>query len=466
MKRNGPASLVFRLGPSCTIAFHPFFLLVCLLLGVLVTPPAAVGTDKLGLIGIVASFLAVLCVFLIHELGHACHLIKLGHEVQVRFHGLFSESLAREKIAREHEWRVLLAGPIANLCAGLLCLGLWRALTWPTAGFLEAFALQMARLNLAFGIIGLLPIVPMDAGLALLKLLPPRHHKKLFGLGIGFAGAGGLLFLIRGSLLGALLLGFIAFRNYRLSQIDIEGLLQNIQESEGLIDQIDAGWGALKQGQLKEAERLGTLGLKMSKSPEIAVRALDLLAWIDLARADPSAAWRKIEHGRAMSHGCVRALTQALTLEALGKRQEAFEKALLAIELEPSLTTAQLVLRLMLSLQKYDEARTFIREYPWPSQKNRECLLAEVAMAAGQVAMAASHWTRAFEETGDPQHAFEAARGLALQGDARAALALLERACDAGFRDLDLLIDDAAFASLHGSPRFDAMVDALHRARA
>ncbi len=464
MTDKNPATIVCRLGKSCEFVFHPIFLVACLVLGVLLAPSAleSGGASPFAPGVLAASCLAVFGVFFFHECGHALYLIARGHEVRVSFTGMLSATATRARPNREDEWRSLLAGPMANVAVGMACLGIREAFApMESGGGVDVFTVQMARLNLAFGIIGLLPVVPMDAGLALLNLLPPQHHKKLFGAGLALSALGALALLVNGSLLGALLLGFVAARNHRLSQINLKEVVDGLQEAKGQIEQLEEGWRALQRGEVMEAERLGTLILKASKRSEVAMRALDLLAWVDLARADAPAAWKKIEQGRAMSRGYARALTEALALEAMKRPAEALAKARMAIELEPSLTTAQLLFRLLLSQKAFEEARQLVEGYPWPARRNRQALLAEVAMAEGLGERAAALWQEAFEETRDCGQALEAARALMRGGQAQAALELLERVRRTGGEALDRIAQvsgDEAFAALRGTERFEALL--------
>ena len=475
MTDKNPATIVCRLGKSCELVFHPIFLLACLVLGALLAP-TAIDSEQAAQISpfapsvLAASCLAVFGVFFFHECGHALFLIARGHEVRVSFTGMLSATATRARPSREDEWRSLLAGPMANVAVGIACLGIREAIApMESGGALDVLTVQMARLNLAFGIIGLVPVVPMDAGLALLNLLPPQHHKKLFGFGFALSCLGALVLLVNGSLLGALLLGLIAARNHRLSQFNLKEVVDNLQAAKGQIEQLEEGWNALRRGDVAEAERLGTITLKAAQRSEVAMRALDLLAWVDLARADAPAAWKKIEQGRAMSRGYARALTEALALEAMKRPQEALAKARVAIELEPSLTTAQLLLRLLLSQKAFDEARRLVESHPWPARKNRQAQLAEVAMAEGLPEQAAALWQKAFEETRDCGQALEAARVLARGGHSQGALELLERVRESGGEALEQIAQlsgDEAFSALRGTERFEAVVRREERSEA
>lgn len=60
----------------------------------------------------------------------------------------------------------------------------------------------------------------------------------------------------------------------------------------------------------------------------------------------------------------------------------------------------------------------------------------------------------------DPLHRYNLACSLALLGQAEDALAALERAVELGYDDLEFLAQDPDLRSLHGHPRFVALVKA------
>lgn len=147
----------FRLS-GVPVRVHPLFWAVALLLsgGTFQTPPERV------LIWVAVVFVSIL----VHELGHVAAFRLCGVRSHVVLYGF--GGLAVPWGAVDGRWRrvgVALAGPAAGFAlAGLVC-GSDELLPWARSSRPAAYLyLGLLWVNVAWGLVNLLPVVPLDGG--------------------------------------------------------------------------------------------------------------------------------------------------------------------------------------------------------------------------------------------------------------------------------------------------------------
>jgi len=185
---------------------------------VIVQPGFYILAGVYGLFGLQAqqpiwAILSFICVvfisILIHELGHALSCRRFSLEVlHIQLHGFGGEVLRRPGT----NWQnliVCLAGPGAGILFGLLVFILAPGGTGSIPGPVQVVVGQILWVNIGWSILNLLPVVPLDGGVALgsfLSLLVPR---LAWPITWGVGAAIGLLVVWVGLSNGMVILGAI-----------------------------------------------------------------------------------------------------------------------------------------------------------------------------------------------------------------------------------------------------------------
>lgn len=150
------------------VAFHPFFLLLILIL--------SYGADHPIIFGICA-ILGVL----FHEFGHAFVAQHYRLDPQILLHGMGGITMHARPASAKQDFRITFAGPLAGLViGGALCLLMYfvgsQILVFN--GYLFVFLRYLGWVNLAWGIFNLLPIRPMDGSKVLTHILSKFFKPK------------------------------------------------------------------------------------------------------------------------------------------------------------------------------------------------------------------------------------------------------------------------------------------------
>lgn len=146
----------FRLG-SIPVRVRAYFFLMAVMLGAQFRTPQLVGT------WIAIVFVSVL----VHELGHALVGKAFGLVPQIDLHGMGGTTSwvkGREKLGPGRSIAISLAGPFAGFVFGTIVLVYAKAGPGPKSPY-AAFALeQLLWVNFGWGIVNLLPMMPLDGG--------------------------------------------------------------------------------------------------------------------------------------------------------------------------------------------------------------------------------------------------------------------------------------------------------------
>jgi Zn-dependent protease len=208
------------------VRVHPFFWIVTALLGASDPRPRAMFT------WILAVFISIL----VHELGHALMIRRYGWRPWITLHGF--GGLASYQPTHSTPWSqtlIALAGPAAGfLLAGVIIAALRLAkVGFPFFGYwissgdhllnegLDQFVFDMLQINLFWGLVNLLPIIPMDGSRVTQEVLSRvRPHDGMqisLWLSIFCAGAMAVIGLARfNSLYIALMFGYLAYTSYQI----------------------------------------------------------------------------------------------------------------------------------------------------------------------------------------------------------------------------------------------------------
>ena len=117
---------------------------------------------------------------LAHELGHALAGVAFGLQPSIQIHGLGGTTSWQGPKLLPVARRVVisLAGPVAGFALGGLVIAIGHALgPGATAGALAAFTYgSLLWVNIGWGALNLLPILPLDGGAVLFQLLDASTH--------------------------------------------------------------------------------------------------------------------------------------------------------------------------------------------------------------------------------------------------------------------------------------------------
>jgi hypothetical protein len=153
-------ALSFRLG-KIPVRILPSFFLMTVFLGMWAAD-----------LRIAAWVIVVLVSVLVHELGHAMMGLAFGLEPRIELHGMGGTTswTMRKDLGPARNIAISFAGPGAGFAAGALVWGLGRGAfhAIPMGGFIYD---QLLYVNVGWGILNLLPMLPLDGGNVTVQLL-------------------------------------------------------------------------------------------------------------------------------------------------------------------------------------------------------------------------------------------------------------------------------------------------------
>jgi stage IV sporulation protein FB len=170
------------------VQVHPLFFLSTLATG---------STGGWSLARLVVWFCVVFLSVLLHELGHALAYRRFGHAANISLHGLGGTATSEggRRLTHWERIQVSLAGPCAGFLLGGLVFALYRLTPLGEAVGLARFAVgNLLWVNLGWGLINLLPVLPLDGGHVMEELIRwrsgPRYEWLIYGISLVTAAVG------------------------------------------------------------------------------------------------------------------------------------------------------------------------------------------------------------------------------------------------------------------------------------
>jgi stage IV sporulation protein FB len=238
------ADIHFRIA-GIPVRVHPFFWLVTLIMGLGGREPTRL--DEL-LIWVVVVFVSIL----VHELGHAFLQRRFGGRPWITLHGIGGLASCDDCDPRPRsQILIALAGPAAGFLLALTVVVIikltGRAAGWAFADFSPAgvtglrllggllyfepfastpanlFILNMLWVNIAWGLVNLLPVYPLDGGRVAREVLTLRHPRRGIVWSYQLSMAAGAAMAVFGlfvwkSLFVAIMFGYLAYTSYQALQ--------------------------------------------------------------------------------------------------------------------------------------------------------------------------------------------------------------------------------------------------------
>jgi stage IV sporulation protein FB len=197
------------------VQVQPFFWLLAFMLG---GGLSMLDSNYSNWLPVLQWMIAIFCSLMVHELGHAFAVRRYGGWPVIVIHTLGGTTFYRQQFERKQRLVISSAGPFFSLIlAGLAFVGLNVVPIYlaPIPEFLKGITWIFLWINCIWTAFNLLPVMPMDGGQILRDLLGPRHFRMACIIGIIAAIAIGGVLLYLGWIIAAVLLGIMAYQNYK-----------------------------------------------------------------------------------------------------------------------------------------------------------------------------------------------------------------------------------------------------------
>jgi Zn-dependent protease len=424
--------------PTLTIAGIPVrvggsFLLMAALLAYL-----RAGTAAMMLAWVLVVFGSVL----VHELGHAFAARSYGLAPHITLHAVGGTTTyaAPQPFGGGRHAVISLAGPFAGFLVGFAALAWWR--TAPGDGLVEQLQRDLIWVNLGWGVLNLVPILPLDGG-NVLRALAGERVARLASL----AMAAGLVVVAARyrQAPAAVLLGWLAVMNL--------GPLVNLarrRQDAPLLPKLTEAQAAYARGDAREAMRLAREVLDRAKARETQWQAAMVLSWAALAAADRVALTEALGRFPVQPPAALRGASLLLG----GRMDEAVSVLEEAWQGDPGPLTGAHLAHALAASGRVADALRFLDDEAKHLDVDAWGAVEKALYDAGRFGEAGLVGDRGFERHGEPTLAYNAACSYARAGAPDAAMASLRKAVDAGWRELAHLDADEDLASLRGRPDY------------
>lgn len=422
------------------IRVDPSFLLLSAFIGF---------TGGRGVEGAAVWLVVVGVSILVHELGHAFSFRAFGVSSSVMLYSMGGLTVPEEgpRLRTGQDILVSLAGPGIGLVLGALVYLVAPPGDFAPDSLARLASLYLLYVNVAWGLVNLLPILPLDGGNVLAAILRKtsgeRGVRAVRIVSLVAAVALGAVALAYKAPFGAIIAFYLAYLNFAALRAENAPPPGNPAEQV-----LVKGLGALEAGNLEGAEWGARNVLDRPEvSSNLKAAAAELLAWTGLAQGSVSSAVAGLSAAPAdapagsLVHGCV-----ALARDGAGEAV-----ALLATGLcgGSRITPAGVVARVILDAGALDDVvDQLVTAADRPAAAAGLARLQEVLHRAGHFTEAISVGERGFGPTGSGVIAYNTACSLARVGRIDDAVAWLRRAAGAGWHDTVVLDSDPDLATV------------------
>jgi Zn-dependent protease len=438
------------------ISIHPSFFILTVLL----------AFSRLSNIAFLIEWVLVVLVSIVfHELGHAVAVKRFGGSPQIELYAMggltsWSESTPLSPLRRIV---ISLSGPgVGFLVSGIVyAIGSQLTDLRESSPMLESTYFDLLWVNFGWGILNLLPILPLDGGAVVRSFeeLITKRREGIISHSISLLTALGLavLSLMLGLAWTVFLSGWFAFANgSALVQI-----LRN-RADRRLGGSLEEAQQAIKDGDAARATMLAQEIVASSKSPQVKHAAGQLLVHGYIQQGKFEMAREELRRITAL-YGEDPYLEGHLLLSS-GNVLGAINHLELAFNRTPSSWVGFLLAQALTQARRFDEAMALashpvLGEFASSIYKK----VASGAFEARDYEVSASAGKLAFERLGDSAVAYNVACALARSLKREEAVEWLSRAVQAGFKDVAMLTD-ADLRSLRGMSSFDELCNKIANA--
>lgn len=404
-----------------------------------------------GLRAALAWTAIVLFSILLHEMGHALAARRFGARPSIKLHAFGGLTFTGVHASRVRQVIISLAGPLMGFAFGALVFFVSRR--FAIAPHQRWIVDQLLWVNIGWGILNLVPVVPLDGGHVLAALLGPRNVFATWVISAAAAASIALLGLKLHSPFMMVLFGFAAIHAIGNARVAWAGIADR---RAGLEDQLTKARNALDRGDLDDAWLLADDVVRRARTQPVRNGAWTAIAWVFVGRGDglrARQALTKIDPPFAVDPYTVAAVEDAagdanrartILEEARKQGFRTPEASKLLIDL--SARDGRLERSIDVAL---DDADVLDPEDVRAVQR--------AALESGSARGAAKLAARLFELHGKPDDALAEARSLLVAGDIDSALAAIVHAVQVG-GDRLAIRSDGAFASLVGDERFEKIL--------
>ena len=270
------------------IRIHLWFWLMALWLWTL-------NSDQ-GWAGLLIWVVVVFQGILMHELGHAMVGRAFGRQPRIELIALGGLTWweQREPMSPGRSLLVSAAGPAVGIFIGSLALVLMDALRVPDPSLGRYAFHSLIFVNLGWGLLNLLPVLPLDGGnivASLMELLSPSRG-RLLACYVSFAVIG-LLFAVTVTLKQypmTILLFLLAFSTYQAFRIERQRLAAPAEPAAIPRSLVQQAFEALERGDGQALIRVASELVAKADSTDALDEAFHLLAWGRLINGEPGEA--------------------------------------------------------------------------------------------------------------------------------------------------------------------------------
>jgi Zn-dependent protease len=426
-----------------------------------------------GQYALVAVWVAVVFVsVLVHELGHAMAIRRHGIEPEIALHGMGGTTswIPRSSMSRVDHILISLAGPFAGFTVAALIYAVVRfapGLVFRLPALGQETVWRLLEVNIGWGIMNLIPVLPFDGGHVLEQALGPRRVKLTAAISTLVGAAVAIAAMKFEQWYLAILFGMAAMQSFqRFNAPPAHSAIMPQKKAAPPGGEVPAELAALLQTarsalaeeQLERAISIAqTVLAETPLPPRAAILALEIIGWAHLLGDDPREAAKAVASAKSL--GDVDAALVGATLHATGDLAGA-RKVLEGARSAGDNRKEVVGPLIQVLIQQGEVARAAAAALDIVETLSEEDArkMAEIALEHRDFAGAARLFEALFTRARGAEDAYAAARAHALGGQHDRAVEWLRRAVEAGFSDRARAWSDAALEALRTGPDLEAVL--------